>query len=248
LLNHTSGIADFSQTDAFRNAVTASLQVAPPPRQLLTSVEDLPLEFAPGARYHYSNSDNIIVGLMVEATTGRPYEVALQSLVYGPLGLQRTSLPRGIDVPSPTVHGYELNPTEDVTRLFAAGWAWASGGVVSTPRDADRFVRGYASGSTINGPVRAEQFQFIPGGSSEPPGPGANSAGLGIFRYDTSCGTVYGHTGNTAGYTQFVAATANGTRSTTVSVNAQITPKSDLGTFSLLRQVFSSAVCAALAR
>ena len=41
--------------------------------------------------------------------------------------------------------------------------------------------------------------------ASEPPGPGKNSAGLGIFRYETRCGTVWGHTGNYPGYTQFAA-------------------------------------------
>ncbi len=118
---------------------------------------------------------------------------------------------------------------------------------MSTPRDVDRFVRGYASGVAFSRAVHASQFRFIPG-SSEPPGPGVNSAGLGIFRYETTCGTVYGHTGNTPGYTQFVAASADGIRSTVVSVNAQITPKTDPRTFALLRQIFQAAVCAATAR
>ncbi|HEY5164904.1 MAG TPA: peptidase S12, partial [Acidimicrobiia bacterium] len=85
-------------------------------------------------------------------------------------------------------------------------------------------------------------------GNSEPPGPGVNAAGLGIFRYQTSCGTVYGHTGNTAGYTQFIAATRDGSRSATVSVNAQVNPRTDAKLFPTLRRVFSTAVCAALAR
>ena len=68
-----------------------------------------------------------------------------------------------------------------------------------------------------------------------------------MFRYVTRCGTVYGHTGNTAGFTQFVAATRDGKRSTTVSVNAQITPKSDPARFADLRRLFTLAVCAALA-
>jgi hypothetical protein len=55
-------------------------------------------------------------------------------------------------VPSPKVHGY--GGDDDVTELFAARWAWASGGVVSTPRDADRFVRAYASAFSA-GPYRA---------------------------------------------------------------------------------------------
>jgi D-alanyl-D-alanine carboxypeptidase len=86
----------------------------------------------------------------------------------------------------------------------------------------------------------------VPGGSSDPPGPGINSAGLAIFRYETRCGTVYGYTGNIAGYTQFISATADGKRSATVSINAQITPELNPVRFAELRQLYELAVCAAL--
>ena len=71
LLNHTSGIPDFSLDPAFRDAVLASLNQAPPPEELLSFVEDEPLSFEPGSEYRYSNSDNIVVALMVEEATGK---------------------------------------------------------------------------------------------------------------------------------------------------------------------------------
>jgi D-alanyl-D-alanine carboxypeptidase len=108
-----------------------------------------------------------------------------------------------------------------------------------------RFVRGYVSGKTTNAATRAAQFTFVPGGS-EPPGPGENAAGLALFRYTTRCGTVYGHTGNIPGYTQFVAATEDGQRSVSVSVNAQIAPQVNAAHFSELRQIWELGVCAAL--
>jgi D-alanyl-D-alanine carboxypeptidase len=248
LLHHTSGIPDFSGSEAFVNALMASLLVPPPPRVLLSYVADQPLLFEPGSKYQYSNSDNIAVGLMVESATGRTYEQELQDRVFGPLALGRTSLPRGAALPTPFVHGYDVSgPTpEDVSGLFAAGWSWASGGIVSSPADANRFIRGYANGATTDQRTRDEQFEFVTG-DSEPPGPGRNAAGLGIFRYKTRCGTVYGHTGNTPGYTQFVAATGDGSRSATVGINAQITPKQDPKRFRDLRRIFELAVCAALA-
>ena len=95
--------------------------------------------------------------------------------------------------------------------------------------------------------IGAAQFTFVPG-RSEPTGPGTNSAGLALFRYQTGCGTVYGHTGNTAGYTQFVAASRDGRDSVVVSVNAQITPHADPQTFQALRRIYTLAVCAALHR
>ena len=206
--------------------------------------------FEPGTRYRYSNSDNLAVALMVEDATGDAYEDQLKKRVYRPLGLKSTSLPVGPELQKPYIHGYDLSeePPEDVSEQIAAGWSWASGGVVSTPADLNAFVRGYVGGELFGPRARAEQRRVFEGGGSEPPGPGKNSAGLGVFRYETGCGTVWGHTGNTAGYTQFMASSPNGRRSTTVSINAQITPTvGDREAFKALRRAEGRAVCAALA-
>jgi D-alanyl-D-alanine carboxypeptidase len=250
LMQHTSGIPDFSQTEAFGKAVRSSLLVPPPPVQLLSYVASDPLSFAPGSKYKYSNSDNIIIGLMVETATGHPFTDELATQVAQPLSLTATTLPRGVDIATPTFHGYMVDPPaapEDSTEVFAAGWAWTSGGIVSTPADANRLVRGYVAGRTTDAATRAAQFRFR-AGSSEPPGPGKNSAGMSVFRYRTRCGTVYGHTGNTSGYTQFVAASADGARSVTVSANAQLTPKDAPKAFAQLRAIYELGVCAALAK
>jgi D-alanyl-D-alanine carboxypeptidase len=247
LLGHTSGIPDFSQSQGFLTALLESLQVAPPHRELLSFVDDPGLRFPPGTRYEYSNSDNIIVALMIESATGGSYETALQRAVLGPAGLLHTSLPDGPEIPAPYLPGYDVSeqPPEDVSTLVAAGWSWASGGIISTPADLARFIGLAVRGAFTDTATRTEQFRFRPG-SSEPPGPGQNSAGLGLFRYDTRCGTVYGHTGNTLGYTQFAAATEDGQQTVTVSVNGQITPSTAPQQFEHLRHVFELAVCAAL--
>jgi D-alanyl-D-alanine carboxypeptidase len=249
LLQHSSGIPDFSQTDAFAEAFRASLLTPPPPVDLLSFVADQPLSFRPGSKYKYSNSDNIIVGLMVETATKQTYEHELDGRVSARLGLQETSLPSGATIATPYIHGSGIDPPappEDVSEAFAAGWTWASGGVVSTPADANRFVRGYVAGKTTNQVAHKAQMRFRPG-HSEPPGPGKNTAGLALFRYQTRCGTVYGHTGNTAGYTQFIAASRDGKRSASVSVSAQVTPDSRPADYPTMRRIFGLAVCAAMA-
>jgi D-alanyl-D-alanine carboxypeptidase len=254
LLNHTSGLPDFSESEAFRDALVERLRHPDPPAKLLTYAYDLnggDTLFDPGTQYHYSNSDNIAVALMVEEATGEAYEDQLKKRVYRPLGLSRTSLPVGPELTRPFIHGYDLSesPPEDVSELIAAGWSWASGGIVSTPADLNSFIRGYVGGDLFDPETRAEQRVVFEGGGSEPPGPGENSAGLGVFRYETVCGTVWGHTGNTLGYTQFMAASPNGRRSVTVSINAQITRSvGDPDAFRALRRAEGLAVCAALAR
>jgi D-alanyl-D-alanine carboxypeptidase len=253
LLHHTSGVPDFLMSKAAQVAVGASLTDPPSPRAMLDFIKDAPLK-RPG-RYHYSNSDNIIVGLMVQAATGIPYEDALAREVAAPLGLVATTLPRGPQLPAPYIHGYEIDDDEpplDLSEVFAAGWAWASGGIVSTPADLNRFIRGYVGKALFGDAVAAEQRRFIRGGKSDPVGPGRNAAGLALFRYRTRCGPVFGHTGNIFGYTQFAVASADGTRSATVSINAQRTQETDgrgkQKAYRFLRRAEVLAVCAALAR
>jgi D-alanyl-D-alanine carboxypeptidase len=252
LLNHTSGIPDLLSDPGVQEALQASPTKAPPPEELLSLMEEVDLLFDPGSEYHYSNSDNIVVALMVEAATGKSYEDQLRERVYKPLGLRKTTLPRGPNLRKPFIHGYSNDPSqdppEDVSEDLAAGWAWASGGIVSTPADLNAFIRGYVGGKLFDERTQAKQRRVIEGGSSEPPGPGMNSAGLALFRYETRCGTVWGHTGNSSGYTQFAAASADGRRSVTVSINAQHTPTTGSQVvFEALRGAEELAVCAALA-
>ena len=254
LLNHTSGVPDFLQSKKFVDRYLADPDHPPAPAALVGFVADQPLSFPSGTRYVYSNTDNILVGLMVEAATHQSYAQALSATVLQPLGLHNTSLPTTLALATPIFHGYEWEPPAplaDVTAGLAPGWAWASGGVVSTPADLNTFIRGYVGGRLYGAKVRAQQQAlFIPGGESGPPGPGVNSASLALFRYQTTCGTVYGHTGNTVGYTQFIAASPDGSRSVTVSTNLQRTDGSkdqDLFVFQALQRTELAAVCLAMA-
>jgi D-alanyl-D-alanine carboxypeptidase len=252
LLNHTSGLPDFTESEAFFEEVTASLEEAVPPVDMLAFVAEEPLNFPPGTQYRYSNSDNITVGLMIEAATGQSYEDVLAQEVLEPLGLDDTSLPAGTELPEPYMHGYRLNEEGqpvDESNVAAAGWAWASGGIVSTPADLNDFIRGYVGGELFGDDVREEQQDlFIPGGLSDPNGPGDGSASMALFRYQTECGTVYGHSGNIFGYTQFAVASPDGRRSVTSSISLQRTQKNEGQDFSVYEaqvRLWEAAICAA---
>jgi D-alanyl-D-alanine carboxypeptidase len=111
---------------------------------------------------------------------------------------------------------------------------------VSTPKDLGTFVRAYLGGRLFPASLQRQQLRFVAGGESSPPGPGRNSAGLAVFRYRTRCGTVYGHTGNFPGYVQFAAATRDGRRAVTSTLNIPA-PSGDL--LARLRAMQQTAVC-----
>jgi len=247
LLHHTSGLADYIKAPAFVEQLTADLTRYFSPTELTGFVREAPLEFTPGTKYHYSDTDNIAAALIEEKATGMSYQQLLSKLVFKPLGMHSSSLPVTEKMLRPFLHGYEVEPgkkPEDVSELLNPAGAWASGGIVSTPLDLSYFVRSYVP--TMLQATADLKGRFRPG-SSSPPGPGKNFAGLGIFRYRTGCGTVFGHTGSFPGYRVFIAAGADGKRSVVFVASAQIVPgEGSPKVARAITQLQAQAVCRAL--
>jgi D-alanyl-D-alanine carboxypeptidase len=246
LLNHTSGLPDYTRSAGFARHAQNDPRGYVPPRKIISWVQRDPLVFTPGRHYEYSNTDNIVVGLIAEGASGRPYARLLRDIVFDPLRLRQTSFPSSPPLPRPFIHGYRVDatgPPQDVSTLLSPSGAWASGAIVSTPNNLNRFIRGYLGARLFPARLQREQLRFVKGGQSSPPGPGKNSAGLAVFRYRTRCGTVYGHTGNFPGYVQFAAATRDGSRAVTTSLNI---PAPTGSLLARLRAVQQSAVCALL--
>ena len=244
MLNHTSGLPDYTESDGFKRVVGNTPGAFVSPSKIIGWVRGDPLNFRPGSRYRYSNTDNIVVALMAQKITGRPYARLLKRFVYRPLKLRETSLPTRLALPRPFLHGYLTepgSPPNDVSQLVSPSGAWASGGIVSTPLEVNRFIRGLLGSELFPRDLqRSRQLRFVRGGRSSPPGPGANSAGLAVFRYRTRCGTVYGHTGSYPGYAQFMASSRDGRRGVTSSLNIP-PPKGAL--LRQLREMQETAVC-----
>jgi D-alanyl-D-alanine carboxypeptidase len=243
LLNHTSGLPDYTKSDGFIKQAETDPRGFVSPTKVISWVRNEPVNFKPGKKYEYSNTDNIVVGLMVEAVTKDTYSNELQKIVFGPTGLTQTELATKIKMPTPFIHGYvigEMEATEDVSEFLSPSGAWASGGIVSTPQNLNAFIRADLGLKYFDRAEQQRQMHWWVGGESSPPGPGKNSAGLALFRYQTKCGTVYGHTGNFPGYTQFAAATADGSRAITTTLNI---PAPEGKLLAQLRNLQTTAVC-----
>lgn len=252
VLHHTAGLPEYIHDKRFINLLKANPTRYMTPRKLVSFVRNKPLDFRPGSRYKYSDTDNIVAGIIAEKATGISYNRLLKRLGNRSGGLPGTSLPRTVRMPKPSLHGYYIEPgkpPEDGTHVMNPALAWASGGIVSTLPDLGRYVRAYVGGKLFGGRVMEAQRQWVKG-SSGPPGPGVNWAGMSLFRYRTRCGTVFGHTGNYPGYRLFMASSADGRRSIAWAANSQITRDTKLPgakrISALMRESQVAAVCHAL--
>jgi D-alanyl-D-alanine carboxypeptidase len=228
-LHHTGGLPEYIRSKGFINEIGHHPAAYVSPRKILSWVRGTKLAHRPGTKYEYSDTDNIVVGLMAERVTGTPYLRLIRSLGRRIGGLNATYMPRTVKMPGPYMHGYDISPgkqPEDVSHLINPSGAWASGGIVSTLPNLSRFFRAYVSGRFFGmGGNRARiteaQRRWLRG-ESQPAGPGSNWAGLGLFRYVTKCGTMFGHTGSFPGYRVFAASSADGKRSIAFVANSQI--------------------------
>lgn len=225
LLQHKAGLPEYIATKRFLKLLIANPHRYMTPRKMVSFVRNENLTHRPGAKYQYSDTDNIVAGIIAEKASGMSYNRLLKQVGRRSGGLPGTSLPRTVKMPKPVFHGYTMvpgEPAEDDTTAMNPALAWASGGVVSTMSDLGRFFRVYVSGRLFGPNVVRAQRHWVRG-ESGPAGPGVNWAGMSLFRYRTRCGTVYGHTGNYPGYRVFAASTANGKRSVVWVANSQIT-------------------------
>lgn len=248
LLGHTSGLPDYVKSDAFLKRAGAGKSVSP--RQALEYVADEELEFEPGSRYAYSDSDNIALGLIIEEATGISYEQQLRSRILEPLRLDQTSLATSLRFPKPHADGYQyseggVGEPENVTDIpLDPNGAWASGALISTPADVSRFFDALLGGDLVPAEQLREMKVTVPGAGS-PPGPGTNNAGLGIFGWTVSCGEIWGHTGSWPGFRTLGAASAGGDQAVAMVVNA--TETSDKTNQAILRAQ-ELAACHALGK
>ena len=218
LLNHTSGIYDFNEDPrVLAPYLAGNLGHVWTPRALVRiALSNEPLS-APGAAYHYSNTNYVLLGLMVQAVTGRPLGDVLRGGVFAQAHLRSTSLTRSRTLPEPAAHGYfvpEGGDRMDLTSLYP--YPWASGAVVSTAPEVAQFYRHLLSGRLL--PPRLMAAMTTTNDASAEDGPGT-AYGLGLESFETPCGTAWGHGGNFPGYITYVYSSRRGSRQTVLMLN-----------------------------
>jgi D-alanyl-D-alanine carboxypeptidase len=224
LLNHTSGIGDYTDDPAFLAAALASPSRVWTPQELIGIAAAMPRIFAPGAADHwdYSNTNYILLGLVAEAAAGQSIATLLQTRVFERVGMASTYYSGEPSLRTPFAQGYvDLNGINNlaVGTLLSPTVAGASGAVVSTAGDLLLFVEALAAGTLASSAAHAAQLTTVPASRVRLPGESFDyEYGLGVLVGD---GWV-GHDGAIPGY-ETEAAAKTGVGTVVVLVNKSTT-------------------------
>jgi D-alanyl-D-alanine carboxypeptidase len=140
LLNQTSGIFNYAADAGFEQASNADPRRMWRPRELVRIAVKHPPLFRPGTHWNYSDTNYILLGLVIQAATGKSLGQQLQTRIFTPLHLHATTFPYSSPaLPQPYAHGYELSSKGPVDLTATSpSIAWAAGAIVSTAGEVAR--------------------------------------------------------------------------------------------------------------
>ncbi|MFG3585863.1 serine hydrolase domain-containing protein [Streptomyces sp. NPDC047990] len=230
LLNHTSGLFDYTEDPALAPALTGRDSRVWTSTEILGLVRGHPALFEPGTEWSYSNTNYIAIGAVLEKATGKNLATLVRDRIARPLGLRHTFYATGPAWHDRHAHGYEPDaahmPPEvpddfrhyagprhdghvDVTGDYVTADG-ADAAIVSTAADWSRFYRALMSGRLLPAAQLADMRTTVPEGG--PDDPDELGYGLGIESAKTSCGTVWDHVGVVPGYATYNVTDSTGRR------------------------------------
>jgi D-alanyl-D-alanine carboxypeptidase len=221
LVGMQSGIADYLTVPALMLDLVKHPGEPVTPDEILGYVADKPLLYVPGEGANYSNSNYMLLGLVLEQVTGKTPDVLLAERITGPLGLAHTVLDLTGEVRPDVAHGYmDLNlvgmifgvpaaviafiPQESIVEgtvidssyLFHPSMTWTAGALISDAHDMATFMRALLTGKILKPETieQMEQTKVLPILGDPVP------YGLGLQVRSTDYGDAYGHGGLNFGY------------------------------------------------
>ena len=211
MANMTSGVASYTENEQWQDEeISDPHRVWKPEEMAQIGIKDSPL-FDPGTEWHYSNTNTVLLGLVLEQVTGETIGELYRERIIEPLGLQDTSFPDLTDssLPEPHAQGYTLQGQSSGTEPIAAtDWspseAWTAGQIISTAEDLLTYGRALGTGEGLLSPEKqAERLDsFV---SDLPP---LNQAPLkGNLAYGLGLGNDrgwVGHNGEIPGYNTYL--------------------------------------------
>ncbi|EOO28575.1 D-alanyl-D-alanine carboxypeptidase [Bacillus cereus BAG1X2-3] len=218
LLNHTSGIANYTRSKDFNMMDTKKSYTA---EGLVKMGISMPPDFAPGKSWSYSNTGYVLLGILIEKVTGNSYAEEIENRIIEPLELANTFLPGNSSVIPGTKHarGYiqldRASEPKDVT-YYNPSMGSSAGDMISTVDDLNKFFSYLLGGKLLKEQQLKQMLTTVPTGVDE-----LGDSGLGIFKMKLSNGeSIWGHGGTIPGFLTFAGGTLGGKHTLAVNLNS----------------------------
>jgi D-alanyl-D-alanine carboxypeptidase len=213
LLNHTSGIAEYGyldvppgpDADEQRRARLEALRFSRlQPEDSARIGLAKPPTGRPGERQEYSDTNYILIGMIIKKVTGQDAERHIAEHVIRRAGLRHTLfLGNRAHIPRAHAKAYTGRDARHITgeySVFRMRWDSTAGALLSTPSDLAIFFRALLSGRLLPPAQLAEMKQIVPLPGEPPPGTTMRGYGLGLIKHEIpGCGQFWGHNGAFAG-------------------------------------------------
>jgi len=194
LLNHTSGVANYSRSPDLGPAISADFSHVFTASELIELVG--PMNFTRGDRTQYTNTAFVLLGMIAEKVTGTPIVDLYHERIWTPLGLDEIFLP-GFETTAGLVAqawggrqaAQEIAPLERMSLLSIGNSAF---GLFSNARTVARWGRALFTGKVFGESIRQQMLDFVPAAGNIP---GEAGAGLGIRGYEYLDREQWGHSG-----------------------------------------------------
>jgi D-alanyl-D-alanine carboxypeptidase len=240
-----SGLYSYSFDPAFNATLDTQPQKPWTPGELLKIAFSHKPNFAPNAQYEYSNTNIVLLGVVIEKLTGMKAAQAFQKRIFGPLGMKHSSLPEGRQstIPGPHAQGYQYGSNVETIDSYAVPkaelaaaldgtkapidftdsnptWAWTAGGAISTPRELATYAKALGTGKGLLSP----KMQKVRLDSLRPVVPGDKSGveyGVGLAQFAPG---IVGHDGQLPGFSSFMAYDINTGTTIILAANLSASP------------------------
>ncbi|PES72943.1 D-alanyl-D-alanine carboxypeptidase [Bacillus cereus] len=218
LLNHTSGIAEYTRSKSFNLMDTKKSYRA---EELVKMGSSMPPDFAPGKSWSYSNTGYVLLGILIETVTGNSYAEEIENRIIEPLELSNTFLPGNSSVIPGTKHarGYiqldGASEPKDVT-YYNPSMGSSAGDMISTADDLNKFFSYLLGGKLIKEQQLKQMLTTVPTGEAA-----LGRYGLGIYETKLPNGvSIWGHGGSIPGFVTFAGGTLGGKHTLAVNLNS----------------------------
>jgi len=202
LCNMTSGLFNYSDDETFLKVYTQDPDKVWKPEELVALAVAHGPYFPPGTGWHYSNTNTVILGMIITKITGKEVGEEITDRIIDRLNLENTYYPDGTGIDGVHSRGYVAGETDgqliDVTENLNPSGMGASGALISDVVDLKTWMAACATGDLLSQSTQEQRTTFVPGDYDY--GEKKIQYGLGIM----SAQGFLGHPGDAIGYTNSV--------------------------------------------